>query len=263
MKKLVYTTLIAAFIAVSCKNDSENPLRPGETPPIALTIEEEINNLPEIRSGNVEHAQIKKIDATLVLHPNGGTTRFNLNLDYFEDGKMKSISDRQGQLYNFEYNSQKLELSSGELQTVFKLKQNGLAESDNKETVYYYKNNFLIHAISGSKSTYSYSPDGDLLTWNEKLGGNSATYTYTKFENNIRQEVLDSDIFHWTFRDAYLGNFSTHLIKSAKFTDPVNGITTLDFDYVFDDQGRVEKIIVDRKRLERPGTGTIEYTLTY
>jgi hypothetical protein len=66
---------------------------------------------------------------------------------------------------------------------------------------------------------------------------------------------------HWTFRDSYLGNFSTNLIKKAVFSKGTANETTLDFSYVFDSEKRVSKVTIDRK--DPIGTGKIVYLYNY
>ena len=82
------------------------------------------------------------------------------------------------------------------------------------------------------------------------------TYEYTDYINNIRQEVLRTTTFHWSFRDLFLGKFSTNLLKSVSF----NGEKALEFSYQFDHLNRVSKVIVNRTV---PVSATIEYQISY
>lgn len=84
---------------------------------------------------------------------------------------------------------------------------------------------------------------------------------WKKLNNNPILEVLKPKAIHWSFRDYYIGKFSTNLLKKATFT---NSATTLDFTYQFDSNNRVSKMIIERKSSNfSPSDGTIKCTFSY
>ncbi len=238
----------------ACNKKSESPIAED-------AILKEVKALPEISQPLINQAPFKKIDMELLLPNNQQSVKYSYSLDYYSDGKIKSISEGGKDMYRFDYQKNNLTIQETDMAFNIKLTDNGLAEYNqgtNSTDRYYFKNNFLIKRRDRLTEDFNYSANGNLLNYK---GAFPAEYEYTNYPNTIRQEVLAPMAVHWTFRDSYLGNFSTNLIKKAVFSKGTANETTLDFSYVFDSEKRVSKVTIDRK--DPIGTGKIVYLYNY
>ena len=141
----------------------------------------------------------------------------------------------------------------------FILDNEGFAQNGIGLDKIYYKNGYLLRStgVNGFKQTYS--PEGNLLF--REYDNRKVIYEYTDFPNNIRQEVVNSVAIHWTFRDSYLGKFSTNLLKKVSFSDTEMNI--LEYSYQFDEQNRVKVMTIKRTGKFTIGSATFEYKFSY
>jgi len=255
MKKYLLSITLSALIFSACKENTTTPTVAEDA------ILKEVKALPEITQPLINQAPFKKIDMELLLPNNPQAVKYSYSLDYYSDGKIKSISEGGKDMYRFDYQKNNLTIQETDMAFNIKLSDNGLAEYNqgtNSTDRYYFKNNFLIKRRDRLTEDFNYSANGNLLNYK---GAFPAEYEYTNYPNTIRQEVLAPMAVHWTFRDSYLGNFSTNLIKKAVFSKGTANETTLDFNYDFDGENRVSKVTIDRK--DPIGTGKIVYLYTY
>ena len=266
MKNQLYTLLIFAALIISCKDKTADTVLPK-----GPSIEEEIDQLPPINAPQIEQLQVKSMDVSLKLKSsNSGPVNFTLSYNYDQAGKLTSVFDGKAEIRKYAYSPAEVVLSSGEDKTVYKLDENNRAIQDSRDYYYYYKNGFLVKSNTNTTSSYSYTSDGDLLKYTATANhgdvnlNREASYSYYDIENNIRQEVLGTVTFHWTFRDSFLGNYSTHLIKTAYIKEGSEE-SILSFTYEFDDQNRVSKVIIDREGLNNNSSADaiITYKLNY
>lgn len=263
MSKLIYSTILIASLALSCKEDTVQEVLPQN-----VGLQEQVDALPGISAVKVEQAAVKGVDVRLNFNGEAIPDRvqFSLLYDYFEDGKLKAVTNNAEPMVSYEYEADEVKRTSVDspMSKLYKLNNEGLAETDDQSSKFYYKNGFLIFALGEYLDTFTYSSKGNLTSWRSGLE-KSATFTYTGFENNIRQEVLNPSTLHSTFRDSYLGNFSSNLISDVVFKEGENGsnVTTLTFDYTFDNQGRVAKVLVERDSDDGLSSGFFEYSLSY
>lgn len=107
--------------------------------------------------------------------------------------------------------------------------------------------------------------DGNLLYFESESV--KAKYEYYDYPNTIRQEILSPQAIQWTFRDSYLGKFSTNLIKKITFPEfglPTDFVYVLDFSYEFDKQKRVSKMFINRNDIKTGiACAKFEYTFSY
>lgn len=255
MKNYLIPIAITAVLFSSCKENSG-------TPKIAEdAILKEVMALPEISQPMTNQAAFKTIAMELTLPNDPQSMKYSYNLDYYSDGKIKSISEGGKQMYRFDYQKNNLTIQESDMAFNIKLTDKGLAEynqGENSTNRYYFKNNFLIKRRDKLTEDFDYSATGNLLSYK---GAFPADYEYTDYPNTIRQEVLAPMAVHWTFRDSYFGNFSTHLIKKAVFSKGTPNETILDFSYDFDNSSRVSKVTINRK--DPIGLGKIVYLYTY
>ncbi|HLO44358.1 MAG TPA: hypothetical protein VK175_08505 [Leadbetterella sp.] len=249
--------LLCLFIAFSsCKDQSNSPVAAEDT------ILKEVAALPEITSPDIIQESFRKIEVELSPSNTNQTAKFTYSLDYFSDGKIKAIHEANNNLYRFDYQNSVLTIQNAEQTNKIKLTEKGLADynqGENSNTKYYFKNNFLVKRKDNLITDFQYSTNGNLMNY---VGSNTkAEYQYTSYLNNIRQEVLSPQAVHWTFRDTYLGNFSTNLLQKAVFNRGKQDETTLDFSYTFDQNNKVTKVIIQRKAPS--GSDTITYSYSY
>lgn len=255
MKTNIYLLVLLTTSFLSCKDDTPE----NEVFPQGKTIEEQLSELQEIKSSGTEQLAISHIDLKLEFKDAEGSSNIPIKLSYSQDGKIKNVTVAEMNLYDYEYNGNELIVNASTEPLIYQLDENGLAIYNNRTAGYYYKNGFLVFMYANTTRTFSYSPEGDLQSLVETLG-TKATYTYTDYENNIRQEVLSPSAVHWTFRDSFLGHYSSHLIKTATFEEQ-GEITTLSFNYTFDDQGRVSEVLINRNGTI--GSAILTYSLKY
>ncbi len=233
--------IFLAFTIFSCKKNEKVPLNF----PDDISFLEEIKNYPSIIQPPIKQLSVSKIDI------NWGWGKSSIKFDYFDDGRIKNISGTIPDK-TFEYYDN--QLITG--QEVFKLGENGLATMNlSIKAKYYYKDGFLLR-VENNAFKLNYNSIGNLIDYSDKMY--NASYEYTDFPNNIRQEVLQSQLLIWNYRGDYLGKFSTNLIKKATFSGIFGAPEILNFKYEFDDLKRVKKMII-----ERQGRDSIEYNLYY
>lgn len=254
MKALYTLFFCISFIA--CKSDSNLSPNALDDSQVLQTIAA----LPKIDAPEITQNQFKKIEAKVAI-TGAQVINYVFNLDYYANGRLKTISSTNNVNFSFDYQNTKVNIRNEENDNIINLNSNGLADyiqGDNSQYRFYFKNDFLIQRSDKSGESNNYSTKGNLLS---RTGSTTAQYEYTEFVNNIRQEVIGPLAIHWTFRDAYLGKFSTNLIKKAVFNKGKTDESTLNFSYQFDAQSRVTKVSIER--VTDNGPGLIEYVYTY
>lgn len=262
MKILTLPLSLLLLTVFSCKkDDTTTPIDPN---PVSQEdgIQNEIDLLPEIVTSEIEQINFSKMDVGLTI--NNVTSTYNLLLDYDDSNRLKSIYMENDTLYSYNYQADRVNvLQNGTSKTIY-LNDDGIARQKQGSTNqfnYYFKNDYFLRTTEYSSLRMEYSTDGNLIHYQN--GSLTADYTYIdSTTNNIRQEILTPLTFHWSFRDKYLGNFSTNLLKTAVFHDEdLDYDYTLTFSYEYDELERVSKVIINRQA--EPESSIIEYTLSY
>ncbi|UBM60548.1 hypothetical protein LAG90_07825 [Marinilongibacter aquaticus] len=263
MTRIFLSTLCIGLLLSSCKENTQNP---DPTDPV-LTVDEiakkYLDAQVDIEAAEVTPDNFKTMKVTLDFEGEGSTV-YNYGLDYYEDGRLKSYQELGDEsttkTYSYSDDQVSLESDNGLIKS-YALDAQGLAIKANDyegEKQYFYKNGYLVYAMLAEPSNLRvYDQNGDLTQL-----GDYAKYEYTDYPNTVRQEVTGPMTVHWTFRDSFLGKFSTNLLKSASFNES-NSKWTLQFDYAFDEQGRVTQIVIDRLWEATNETSTITYDLSY
>ncbi|WP_162628089.1 hypothetical protein [Arcticibacterium luteifluviistationis] len=257
-------SLLFLFLSISIfsckKDDNSETIIPEEG---VDTIQEEVNLMPEITADAIEQNSFSKMEVTLT-PDNQASAKYLLDLSYDDNNRLKSVVRDTDTLYAYNYETDRVSvLDNGNQKTVY-LNNDGLAKEIQGLTnqfKYYFKNDYFVRSTEVNSLKKDYSSEGNLVFYsNDEL---SAEYSYMDSLNTIRQEILTPLTFHWSFRDKYLGNFSTNLIKTAIFHDASLGdyTYTLNFSYEFDEENRVSKVIINRQ--EEGLSAVIEYALTY
>ena len=262
MKKILFFASLLFVASCSQKNVVPTPI----VVDTEKQILEEIKQQPDISAKVVEQLPFKKMEVFLSLGSGSNTAsaKYDYEIEYFSDGKIKTIKSDNKDMITISYSSNQVSVNKGSMSDKYEL------GSDNfvKNTVdgvqkFYYKNGYLSRTNDSSnpliKIIKNYSKEGNLIYL--ETNTEKSNYEYYDYPNNIRQEVLSPQAIHWSFRDDYLGKFSTNLLKKVTF---INNATTLDFTYQFDSNNRVSKMIIERKAgNSNPANGTIEYTFSY
>ncbi|WP_341226134.1 hypothetical protein [uncultured Arcticibacterium sp.] len=262
MKNKSLLFLFLSIIIFSCKKD--NSTEPIDQEPISQedAIQNEIDLLPEITVSEIEQINFTKMDVGLTI--NNVTSTYNLLLDYDDSNRLKSVYMENDTLYSYNYQADRVNVLENGISKTIYLNDDGIARQEQgltNEFKYYFKNDYLLKTTEVSRYNMEYSTDGNLIHYQN--GSLTADYTYIdSTTNNIRQEILTPLTFHWSFRDKYLGNFSTNLLKTAVFHDEdLDYDYTLAFSYEYDELERVSKVIINRQA--EPESSLIEYKLSY
>lgn len=261
MKKTLFFALL--LFNASCSQKS------GIFVPVAIDTEkqllEEIKQQPDITAKVIEQIPFKKMEivATIGTGANTALTSYNYDFDYYANGKIKIIRANNKDFITIDYIGSQVTVNQNNIINKYELGNDNLVKntvSGNEK--FYYKNGYLLRNISSEpilKRTYT--TGGNLLISETTPTTATAVYEYYDYPNNIRQEILKSEAIHWSFRDDYLGKFSTNLLKKVTF---INSGTTLDFTYQFDSNSRVEKMIIDRTvDKSEIASGKFQYTFSY
>ncbi|MGR3810958.1 hypothetical protein [Jiulongibacter sp. NS-SX5] len=252
MKTQLLTLLIISSALISCKDEGE--------PQAEISIEDEIAQLPEIEADRIEQHQIKTIKISTQLKDASTETPIQeLKLEYTSNGKLASVKRQNEEVISsYDYTGNSVSNLKNGIQTIYQLDNSGLGVSDTKNTQYYYKSGFLVRTVSLADITeYIYNQDGNLTSY-----GPNASFTYTNLKNTIRQEVFGPMTFHSTFREDFLGRFSTNLLETASFRE--DGINySLQFSYTLDNTGRVSQMVITRTSTDGIVDGVITYDLGY
>lgn len=260
MKNKNLLFLLLGITIFSCKKDDEVEAIQSSEDQIAI----EIAALPEINGLDVEQLPFSKLEVTLT-DKNNNASNHELFFNYYNNGKIESVLEKEDTLYQYSYSTDRVTLHSPSDSKFLYLMENGIADSLQGLTnqfKYYFKNDYFLRTTENSSLRMEYSTDGNLTHYQN--GSLMADYTYIdSTTNNIRQEVLSPLTYHWSFRDLYLGKFSSNLIETATFVDSSLGnyTYTLNFSYEFDELERVSKVIINRQTDE--DNSLIEYSIAY
>jgi hypothetical protein len=262
MKKILF--FVSLLFVASCSQKSVAPN------PVVIDTEkqilDEIKQQPDISAKVVEQLPFKKMDVTLSLGSgtNTASASYNYEIEYLNNGKIKVIKSDNKEIVSINYSTNQVSVNKGSAIDKYELGNDNLA----KNTVdglqkFYYKDGYLSRTNDSSnpnvKIIKNYSKEGNLI--HLETNTEKSNYEYYDYPNNIRQEVLSPQAIHWSFRDDYLGRFSTNLLKKVTF---INSATTLNFTYQFDSNNRVSKMIIERNAGNfNPANGIIEYTFSY
>ena len=218
--KTIASILFPVLILLACSGNNTSVLPLSEEDEIALFIQKQ----SEISDPIVQHLPFKKLVATLIINGITDSTKYSKYtrlFDYYPNGKLKAIispgiNGNDIDYYTYENSTLKYSGLYYGFIPLFNLDQDGLVanrQAENTKDRYYYKNGFLLRAVGRLNIKRVYSISGNLLSSEDN--GSMKTYEYTDYINNIRQEVLRTTTFHWSFRDLFLGKFSTNLLKSV------------------------------------------------
>jgi hypothetical protein len=195
-----------------------------------------IEALPAISSKEIKPNSFKKMNV-LVAYPFNLKENYTFDFVYDVDGKIKNIKSDKEEYFNFDYTPNSLNRVSSEGKKQYILDKDGLATSASDLGKLYYKNGYFVANSGSIKNHISYSKDGNLI---ERNGG---VFEYTDYPNTIRQDISSSQGIHSTFRDSYLGKYSSNLLKKAQFME--EGGYNLIFKYELDAQNRVKLMTID------------------
>jgi hypothetical protein len=252
----LFASLILLLSFFSCDKKTNSPISEDSTL-------KEVALLPEISGIEVKQNNFKTVSMELILENTPNITNTSYALEYFNDGKIKKIKNIPEDSFDFDYQNQSLIIRKNNFEAILQLNDKGLAETKNQdftETKFYFKNDFLVRKKNNfTIEKFDYSSNGNLLSYEGPKY--TANFSYSNIPNTIRQEILEPTAFHWTFRDKYLGNYSSHLIKNALFNKGKYDEVFLDFSYKFDDNNKVIEMIINRKTAQ--GSGQIVYNYTY
>jgi hypothetical protein len=197
-----------------------------------------IEKLPEINSPEIKQNLFKKVDLQIKYSFNL-KENFVFDYSYDTEGKIKSIKSDREENFNFEYAPNTLNRISSEGKTAYVLDNNGLATRASDLGKIYYKNGYYVLNSGPNNQRLIYSKEGNIVE------RNNAKYEYTDYPNTIKQDIKSSRGIHSTFRDSYLGKYSTNLLKKAQINDGP-GEYILNFKYEFDAQNRVELMTIEQ-----------------
>jgi hypothetical protein len=263
MKKIHLIPILFVGLIVACKDSSQNvmPSPPIDVVNVDAQLQAEVKNHPSINAPIVEQNKVKNIDVFL-----NKRMVSSIQYNYYTDGKIKDVIFGNTNPYEYEYKDGIL--TTNYSKKSYLLDNNGLALSikDDAQTKFYYKDGFLLRTNITGDFKYTYSTMGNLTE--ASIGNESLNYEYTAYPNTIRQEILKLQEYSNSIRDFYLGRYSTNLIKEIKY----NGSTVMIFEYEFDAQKRVTKVIMNRtspssinlsNKITIGATSIIEYNLSY
>lgn len=257
MKTLPILLLPALLFACSTKEE------PKERDAIKKQILADIEAKPSIIAKPVSQKLVSKVEIN-VQYDKGPNLDYVYNYEYDLTGKIKTIQSAGKNFLSFSYQPNELIVSngSGVVNKKYTLDKSGLAQVDNSENNFYYKDGYLWLSTGKYGFANTYSPEGNLLA--RRADGIRVDYEYTEYPNTIRQEVLSSSsiTLYATTRDNYLGNFSTNLVKRVRFSEGEN--VTLDYSYQFDKENRVKTMTIRRKsNMNGMGDATFECVFSY
>lgn len=257
MKTLPILLLPALFFACSTKNT------PNTQDTIEKQILADIDAKPNIVAKPVSQKLVSKVEVN-VQYDKGPSVDYVYNYEYDVTGKIKAIQSSGKDILSFSYQPNELIVSngSGVVNKKYTLDKSGLAQMDNSENNFYYKDGYLWISTGKEGFANTYSPEGNMLA--RRANGIKAEYEYTEFPNTIRQEVLASTsiTLYATTRDSFLGNFSSNLVKRVQFSEGEN--VTLDYSYQFDAENRVKTMTIRRKsNMNGMGDATFQCVFSY
>lgn len=257
MKTLPIFLLPALIFACSTKDT------PNAQDAIEKQILVDIDAKPSILAKPVSQKEVSKVEVN-VQYDKGPNLDYVYNYEYDLNGKIKAIKSNLKDIWTFSYQGNELIVSngSGVVNKKYTLDKSGLAQVDNSENNFYYKDNYLWLSTGKEGFANTYSSEGNLLA--RRADGIKIDYEYTEFPNTIRQEVLSpsSITLYATIRDNYLGNFSTNLLKRVQFSEGEN--VTLDYSYQFDAENRVKTMTIRRKsNMNGMGDATFQCVFSY
>jgi hypothetical protein len=240
MKTLPILLLPALLFACSTKEVS------NERDAIKKQILSDIDAKPNILAKPVSQKSVSKIEIN-VKYDKGPTIDYEFSYVYDLTGKIKAIQSGGKDFLSFSYQPNELVVlnGSGVIYKKYTLNKSELAQVDNSNNNFYYKDGYLWISTGKEGFTNTYSTEGNLLS--RRADGIKVDYEYTDFPNTIRQEVLSSTsvTLYATIRDVFLGNFSTNLVKRVQFSE--GDSVTLDYSYQFDAENRVKTMTIRRK----------------
>ncbi|GAB2637216.1 hypothetical protein GCM10027035_33660 [Emticicia sediminis] len=256
--KTLHILLLPALLFSCSKKEVSN-----ERDDIEKQILADINSKPSILAKPVSQKEVSKVEIN-VQYDNGPNLDYVYNYEYDPTGKIKTIQSNGKDFLSFSYQPNELVVlnGSGVIYKKYTLDKSGLAQVDNSENNFYYKDGYLWISTGKEGFANTYSPEGNLLA--RRADGIKVDYEYTEFPNTIRQEVLASTsiTLYATIRDSFLGNFSTNLLKRVQFSEGEN--VTLDYSYKFDAENRVKTMTIRRKsNMNGMGDATFQCVFSY
>lgn len=239
--KTLHILLLPALLFSCSKKEVSN-----ERDNIEKQILADINSKPTILAKSVSQKSVSKVEIN-VQYDKGPNLDYVYNYEYDPTGKIKTIQSGGKDFLSFSYQPNELVVlnGSGVIYKKYTLDKSGLAQVDNSENNFYYKDGYLWISTGKEGFANTYSTEGNLLA--RRADGVKVDYEYTEYPNTIRQEVLSSTsvTLYATIRDVFLGNFSTNLVKRVQFSE--GDSVTLDYSYQFDAENRVKTMTIRRK----------------
>lgn len=241
MKKIIFSAIPFLFFACSKSSDLPSPTEIRNTA-VQSIIDKQIDILPASMPNQLK---IKTIKATYV----GSDIVGDFSYVYDSKGRITAVNyvSKTGvgnNILNVIYDESR--------QTVI---ENGLSyKTDIEGTVvsltekpdfqtFVYKKGYPLE--KSGEYLNNFDSNGNIIS-SERKGKGKFTFEYTNFPNNIRQDISGIQAFQLNFRDVYSGKFSTNLIKKCTLMDGGFANDELIFDYEFDENQRVSKMIVNR-----------------
>ena len=241
MKKTLYIAAIALLFSCS-KSEVVKQQSYLETRNSAVNqiLKNQVDILPTIFP---EQLKIK----TLIVSATHLGTFGRLSYQYDDKNRITNIASSSGGNSFLEVKYDDANKTITENGTKFNVDAAGkiltLANGDNYQ-MFVYKNGFPLE--QSGLFTNIFNSKGNMT---ERVGEESFVFEYTDYPNNIRQEIKSASNFQIAFRDEYSGKFSTHLLKKCVGM-PLKGMpkmtAELDFNYEFDEKGRVSKMTVGK-----------------
>ncbi len=256
--KALHILLLPALLFSCSKKEVSN-----ERDDIEKQILADINSKPSILAKSVSQKSVSKIEIN-VQYDKGPNLDYVYNYEYDPTGKIKTIQSAGKSFLSFSYQPNELVVSNGSgiVNKKYTLDKSGLAQVDNSENNFYYKDGYLWISTGKEGFANTYSPEGNLLA--RRADGVKIDYEYTEYPNTIRQEVLayNTISLYAITRDNFLGNFSTNLLKRVQFSEGEN--VTLDYSYQFDAENRVKSMTIRRKsNMNGMGDATFQCKFSY
>lgn len=252
--KTVSILLLPVLLFACSKKDAPSANDSAEKQILA-----DIEAKPTIVAKPVSQKSVSKVEIN-VQYDKGPSIDYVYNYEYDLTGKIKAIQSGGKNFLSFSYQPNELVVSngSGVVNKKYTLDKSGLAQIDNSNNNFYYKDGYLWISTGIEGFANTYSSNGNLLA--RRADGIKADYEYTEFPNTIRQEVLSSTSIslYAITRDSFLGNFSTNLVKRVQFSEGEN--VTLDYSYQFDTENRVKSMTIQRNGI---GKATFQCVFSY
>ena len=147
MKKILF--FASLFFAISCSQKNTDSLLVDNE----KRILEEIKQQPEITAKIVEQIPFKKMEvaATFGTNANSTVTRYNYDIEYFANGKIKTVQSNNNEIVSIDYSLNQVAVNQSGTTNNYELGSDNLVKNIiNGVDKFYYKNGYLSRTNSNS-----------------------------------------------------------------------------------------------------------------